>query len=449
MKTKTQTGQPQLAIIQPHTAGIDVGSMLMMIAYTNAEGNQVLIETDGFTESLEDLANRLKEAGVQDVAMEATGVYWMSLYGVLEKKGLKVTLINAAHFKNVLAQKTDVQDCQWIQQLHAHGLLRNSHIAPEIFRELKNYLHERNLLQDQKRDTLNRIHRVLTLMNIKIQHLISDIEGVAGMKIVRGIASGVSDPEQLLALIGSSKLKSSPEDLLKSLKGIYKEQFVVILTHALEAYDFFKGQMKVYEKLIEKVLIKMLPEDEKGSKPIIEKKKGLVRKNQYGINLQSYLYHITGVDLTRVDGLEEISILDIISVTGTDMSKWPTGNHFSSWLNLTARPKITGGRIFGHQKRVTNNRATQAFRMAAQTMWQNKGPLGNLYKRLAAQKGSSKAVKAVARKLSVIFYNMMRYKTPFDKTRLEANAEKQNAKRVAYLQREAKKYGYSMQSIVE
>src|SRR5712671_4051360 len=187
IKIETQTKGMQLAVIQPHTAAIDVGSMLMMVAYSDAEGRQMLLQADGFTESLDAIAQTLKEAGVKKVAMEATGVYWMSLYEVLEQKGLQVTLINPRHFKNVDAQKTDVKDCQWIQQLHAHGLLRASLIAPEIYRELKSYLHERNVLQKQKSDTLNRVHRMLTLMNIKVQHLISDIEGVSGMKMLRAI----------------------------------------------------------------------------------------------------------------------------------------------------------------------------------------------------------------------------------------------------------------------
>lgn len=445
-KTETRTKDLQLAIIHPHTAAIDVGSMLMMVAYTDAQGRQCLLETDGFTESLYELAQTLHAAGVRQVAMEATGVYWMSLYEVLERKGLQVTLINPKHFKNVHAQKTDVKDCQWIQQLHAHGLLRASHIAGEVYRELKNYLHERSVLQKQKSDTLNRIHRLLTLMNIKVQHLISDMEGVSGMKLLRAIAAGVHEPEVLLALINTTRLKATEEELLKSLRGIYKQQDVIILRHTLKAYDFFKAQMHSYEERIEAVLIKMLPSDEQGNKPVIAKKTTNARKNQYGINLKSYLSHIIGVDLTKVDGLEEISILEIISVTGLNMEKWRTAEHFTSWLNLTPRPKISGGKILGHQKRFTNNKATQAFRLAAQTMWKSKGPLGNLYRRLAAQKGSQKAIKAIARKLAVIFYNMIKNRSEYDQSKLKINAEKQAARKIAYLQREALKYGYIMQN---
>jgi transposase len=343
--TKQKKKSLQLAIIRPCCAAIDVGSMMMMVSYSDAEGNQYLLEADAFTEDLEQVTKTLVDAHVKEVAMEATGPYWMAFYQILEEHGLKVTLVNPRHFKNVDGHKTDVKDSQWLHQLHAHGLLWASHIAEEVYRELRNYLHERNVLQQQKSDTLNRIQKILTQMNIKIQHLISDIEGVAGMKILRGIANGISNSQELLAEIDVRKLKASKEDLLKSLNGHYRPQFIKILQHQLAAFDFFKEQMKEYESLIEEVLKKMLPEDNEGNKPKIKQKKGLVRKNQYSINIKEHLNHIVGIDLTKIDGLDEISVLEIISVTGLDMSKWPTADHFSAWLGLSPRPKISGGKI--------------------------------------------------------------------------------------------------------
>jgi transposase len=444
VKSSNQPTQNPLAILNSHAAGIDVGSMLMMASYTDRSGQQKLLESTGFSEDLITLAKTLKSDGVTDVAMEGTGVYWMAVYEVLEQEGLKVTLTNPRHFKNVAAQKTDVKDCQWIHQLHAHGLLRSSHIAPELYRELKTYIHERNILQSMKSDTLNRIHKILTQMNIKVQHIISDIEGVAGMKLLRGIASGITDPEKLLSLINTGRLKASADELLQSLKGLHKKHYTVVLQNQLEVFDFLRGKMKSYELLIEDVLKKMMPSAEDGS-PEIKKKKSYTRKNEYSINLKAYLERILGVDVTCVDGLKEISVLEITSVTGIDMSKWRTSDHFTSWLNLSPRRKISGGKLLGHEKRFTNNKATQAFRLAAQTMWQNKGPLGQLYKRLAVRKGSKKAIKAVARKLAVIFYKMVKEKCPYDKTRLEKNLEQQRSRKIAMLMREASKYGYDLQ----
>ena len=309
MDKKTKSGQSlQLAVMNPSCAAIDVGSMMMMVSYSDEQGNQHLLEVDAYTESLEGLAITLKQSGVTRVAMEATGVYWVVVYEILEKHGFSVTLVNAKHFKNVDAQKTDVKDCQWLHQLHAHGLLRASHIPQEIYRELKSYLHERSVLQKQKSDTLNRIHKLLTQMNIKVQHLISDIEGVSAMKLLRGIASGISNPEELLSLMEVTKLKSSKEDLLKSLKGLYKKQYIMILQNSLEAYDFFKGKMKSYEILIENVLKALLPADGTGKKTIIERKKSYVRKNHIkvslmdiGINSALTLLQLHDVNLARAE----------------------------------------------------------------------------------------------------------------------------------------------------
>jgi len=435
----------QLAVIHPNSAAIDVGSMMMMVSYTDKEGKLCLLEVDAFTDNLHELAKTLQAAGVIRVAMEATGVYWMALYEILERYELKVIIVNPRHFKNVDAQKTDVKDCQWLHQLHAHGLLRASYIAPELSRELRSYLHERDILQNQKSDVLNRIHRILTQMNIKVQHLINDIEGVSGMRLLHGIANGKTNPEELLSQININRLKAGKEDLIKSLKGDFKKQYISILRNLLKSYSFFKDQMKSYELLIEEVLQKMLPRDEHGNKPSIEAKKTYVRKNEYSINLKQYLNHIAGIDLTKIDGLDEKTLIVIIAVVGIDMSKWPSAEHFVSWLNLSARPKITGGKLIGHQKRFTNNPATQAFRMAAQALWHNKGPLGQMYRRLAAKKGSKKAIKAVARKLAVIFYNMVKNKTDFNPSKLSFDSEKQKAIKLKYLTSEAAKYGFILQ----
>ena len=445
MSKKAETkNNLQLAVIYEHTAAVDVGSMLMTVAYTDNDGQQHLMETDGFTESLNELVGILKIAGVTHVAMEATGVYWMALYELMEDQGFKVTLVNPKHFKNVDAQKTDVKDAQWLQQLHAHGLLRASHIAPELYRELRSYVHERNVLQKQKSDTLNRIQKTLTKMNIKVQHIISDIEGVAGMGLLLGIAGGITKPEELLSTINIKQLKASREDLLKSLEGVYKNQYIIVLKNHLKMLNFLKQQMKEYELFIQEVLQKMLPVDKEKKSPAIPRKKSYVRKNQYGINLKEYFRQIIGVDLTQIDGLDEISVLEIISVTGINMDKWKTAEHFTSWLNLSPRPKITGGKVIGYSKRFTKNNASLALRLAAQSLWNHKGTLGKLYRRLSAQKGSAKAIKAIARKLAVILYHMIKNKTEFDPSKVQIDADQEKKRRLRRLEKEAAHYGFTL-----
>ena len=434
----------RFALLNPKSAGIDIGSMLMVVSYTDREGMINLREFDSFTSSLYRLAELLQQEGVEKVVMEATGPYWESLYNILEKHGMEMFLVNPSHYRNVSAQKTDINDAQWLHQLLAHGLIRNSHIAPELYRELRQYLHERETYQNHKSDTLNRIQKILTLMNIKFQHLISDIEGVSGMKLLRAISSGISDPETLLARVDVQRLKASREDLLSSLNGDYKEYYINILSATLKSYDFFKQQMLTYETYIEQTLKELLV-CKPGQPAPIKKKTAFVRKNQYSFNLKAYLLGIFGVDLTEVEGLDEIGLLTILSVSGTNMKKWPTAEHFVSWLNLSPRPKISGGKIIGYEKRISNNPATQAFRLAAYCLWQSKGPMGQQYRRLASTKGSKKAIKAIARKLAVIFYNMVLKKQAYDATKIQPNAEQQTARKIARLQKEAAKLGLTIQ----
>jgi transposase len=436
----------QLGIIRPNVAGLDVGSMNMMVSYPGASGVQTIEEFDAYTDDLNAMAKRLVEAGVTDVGMEATGVYWMAVYEVLEQHGIKVTLVNARHYKNVDGQKTDVKDAQWLQQLHAHGLLRGSHIADEQYRELRTYIHERAVLQKCKSDTLNRIQKVLSQMNIKVQHIISDIEGVIGMQIIERIANGQTSSETILEGLDIKKLKATKQDLEKSLKGIFKPHYIIVLKSHLASYHFYKNQMLKYESEIQKALKIMLPEQQK--EIAIKAKTTKARKNQYHFNLKEYLHKIVGVDLTEIDGLEENTVLTIIAVVGLNMHKWPTAEHFVSWLNLAARPRITGGRVVGHHKRFTNNPATQAFRMAAQTMWQNKGPLGKLYRKLSHTKGSKKAIKAVARRLAVIFYNMIKKQTSYNPKIIAIDEEKIKARKIARLQKEAHKLGYRVECLI-
>jgi transposase len=442
-----------LPVLNYHTAGIDIGSMLMTVAYTGKDGCTYLFECNGFTVDLKALVRTLSTEGVTDVAMEATGVYWMSLYELLEDASIRVTLINPAHFKNVAAHKTDVNDSLWINQLHACGLLRNSHIATEHFRELRHYIHERGVVQRQKSDTLNRIHRQLTLMNIKFQHLISDIEGVGGMQLLRAIASGESDPVKLLSLLDLKRYKAQPDVLLKSLQGIYKEQFVNLLKMKLKEYDFYREQMLEYDKLIEEVLKKIIvdvpgevlqQQNQQVESEAAKKKTKYYRKNEYSFDVKGYLIKIYGTDLTAVSAFDEKMLLDIIGVVGADLSKWSTPEKFVDYLGLSPRRKKSGGKVLGHEKRKVNNPATQAFRLAARTLWNSKTPWGFLYRRLSASKGKFTANKAVARKLAQLFYILVTKKLEYDETLWTKRSEEHEKREIVKMKKMAKKLGFEV-----
>jgi transposase len=246
----------KLGIIHPHSAGMDIGAKSIFVSYQGTDGIQVLKEVQTFTSDLRRLSSELLNAGITHLAMEATGVYWMSVFEILNDAGIHVSVVNPRHYKNVDAEKTDVKDCQWLHQLHAHGLMRNSFIAQELSRELRSYIHERNNLQENKSKVLNRIQRTLSLMNVKVQHLISDIEGAIGMQITRRIAEGITNPKKILDGLRTEVLKASIEEIEKSLEGIYKPHYLQILGKHLESYDFYKKQMLDFEALIENVLKK-------------------------------------------------------------------------------------------------------------------------------------------------------------------------------------------------
>jgi transposase len=229
--------------------------------------------------------------------------------------------------------------------------------------------------------------------------------------------------------------------LEKSLEGLFKPHYQAVLKNHLVAYDFYKQQMLVYEQLIERVLQKLLANKYNGQPVSVKEKTKQVRKNQYHFNLKTYLHQIVGVDLTQIDGMDEASVLTIIAVVGLNMHKWPTAEHFVSWLNLAARPRKSGGKVLGHQKRFTNNPATQAFRLAAQAMHKSKSSLGSLYRRLASRKSSAKAIKAVARRIAIILYNMIKKQTTYNPKLVVINEEKTRARRIEHLKKEAEKLG--------
>jgi len=437
-----------LPVINFHAAGIDVGSTVMAVSYTDNTGNQVVLKTGCFTKELRELSLLLATEGVKDVAMEATGVYWMSLYEILEDVGIRVTLINPGHYKNSSCLKTDENDSLWIHQYHSCGILRHSHIASEYYRELRNYIHERNVVQQQKSETLTRIQRLLTMMNIKLHHVISDVEGVGGMIILRAIASGVTCAEALADLIDVERFKASRNEIVSSLEGIYKEQFVTLLKMKLQEYDFFVSRMKLYEVFIEETLNKIAATVEKPSvcsEPSKNKKGKYVRKNQYSFDAKKYLHQIFGTDLTLAEGMDEKMLLDVLSVTGADMSKWPTAQHFASWLNLSPRRMQTGGKYIGNEKRKTKNQATQAFRISAQSTGINsKGALGVLYRKLVVKKGKKTATKAVARKIAVMFYTLVKNQQEYNPIISANRMKEQEEKKILQLKKLAKKMGYSI-----
>jgi len=389
--------------IRQHSAGIDIGSKQIFIAI---EGQDVK-SFDTFTEDFEKASAYLLSQGVKTVAMEATGVYWIILYDILRSNGLDVWLVDGRSTKQVPGRKTDVKDCQWIQQLHSYGLLNKCFIPEPFEQELRAY---QRLREDHIRSAsmhINHMQKALTLMNIRLKEVISQIHGSSGLKIIRSILAGERNPENLVKLCHSSILKTKKDKVLKALNGHYSSSGLFELEQALNCYDFYMAQIKACDKKIE-IVLKAMNKD----KPDMDIKKSPrkpIRHHKPEIkNLGKYLMEIfNGRDATKLPGITDYNWLKLLSEVGTDLTKWKTRKHFTSWLTLAPK-QHNSGKIKKNYKAKGNTKAGLIFKNAAVSIIESKKiALGAFGRKIRARKGPAVAIKAVARKLAELYWKLM------------------------------------------
>jgi transposase len=404
MKMKVQVNA--LEQINPNAAGIDVGAEEVYVAVPPDRDQQSVRSFPTFTADLCNLAEWLKSCQIETVAMEATGVYWIPLFEMLEEKGFEVCLVNARHLKNVTGRKTDVLDCQWIQQLHTYGLLNPSFRPPEQIAAIRDLVRHREMLVRYRSAHIQHMQKALTLMNVRLTNVLSDITGVTGLKIIRAIISGERNP-QLLASMREPGCKKSEAEIVKSLEGHYKREHLFALKQALELYDFYDQQLMACDAELEAMYQEVEPPEDPGTPPPAPRKRKR-RKNEAYFDLAPALYRLAGVDLTQIDGIDELTVQKVLSETGTDMSKWPTVKHFTSWLRLCPNNKITGGKVMHAGVQPTTNRASTALRVAAASLKNSDSALGAYYRRMRARLGTPAAVTATAHKLARIIYFLLK-----------------------------------------
>lgn len=442
-KIKTKSGKvkriSQLPVINPTVCGIDVSDTEMMVAFP-ISAEQLEVRAFGtFTRDLYAIARCLKEYGITSVAMESTGVYWVPLFLLLQDQGFEVLLVNAKHVKNVTGRKDDESDAEWIQKLHSCGLLRGSFQPDNMTRTLRSIVRHRNGLVRTSATYLNRMQKALELMNIKLQTVISDIDGKTGTLIIEAILAGERNPE-VLADLRDARIKASREDIIKSLEGHWTREHLFVLRQCYDLYRFHAQKIKQVDAEIEQVLKEQLASANEGvvpDIPIIKRKVG--KKNRVDFNLTSYQKKILGVDITEVCGISELSVLTIMSETGTDMSKWKTAHHFTSWLGLAPNTKISGGQVISSKISKKKHHAGQAFRVAANGLSNSKSPLGDYYRRLKVKAGAPKAVVATARKLAIIYYNMVSNQEAFNPSALVSFQNKYKEKKINQLKKKIAK----------
>ena len=385
MSTRKSRANPEgLSQLNLNAAGIDVGATSHFVAVPADRAEQPVREFEAFTADLYRLADWLSECGVETVVMESTGVYWIPLFGVLEERGLEVMLVDPRRIKNVPGRKTDVRDCQWLQQLHTYGLLSGAFRPDGDIRRLRSYLRQRAMLVEYASQHIQHMQKALTQMNVKLQHVISDITGKTGMDIMEAIAGGERDPRQL-ARLRDPRIKADEATIAKSLQGHWRE------THlradpGLELYRFYQDKIAECDREIAAQLERF--EDRSDGEPPAPNGKKRNQKNAPRFDAQGQLYRMTGVDLTRIDGVDAYTALKVVSEIVADMTKWPSAKHFASWLGLSPNNRITGGRVMSSKTKPSADRAAAALRLAANALHRSDSALGAFLRRKKAHLGA-------------------------------------------------------------
>jgi transposase len=443
---KHQPALEHMPIIHPHAAGIDVGAEEHWVCVPADRDTQPVQRFSAFTCDLYRLADWLTACRITTVVMESTGVYWIPLFQILEARGFAVALVNARHAKNVPGRpKTDRFDCQWLQRLHSYGLLASSFRPPETICQLRSLVRHRDSLLQMAAKHIQHMQKSLDQMNLHLHHVISDITGVTGLRIIRAIVAGERDP-RALALYRDYRIKSSEDTIAKALEGDYRAEHVFTLTQSLALYDFTQQQIALCDQEIEHVLdtfdARVDPADSPLPPPTTTHRQP--QRNEPAFDLRTHLYRITGVDLTQVPGLQAPTIHIVLSEVGLDMSKWPTDKHFASWLGLCPDNRISGGKVLATGSRRVQNRASRALRMAAQSLRTSPSYLGAFFRRMRSKLGPAKATTATAHKLAKILYHMLKEKTPYRERGAEYYLHQDHERKLRQLRKQAKHLGFDL-----
>lgn len=425
----------ELLVTQPDTAGIDVGSEVHYVCVPQDRDEQHIKKFGCFTDDIINMANWLKRCKVKAVAMESTGVYWIPVFQILERNGFEVILVNARHVKNVPGKKTDVQDCQWLQQLHSYGLLRGSFRPNDEICVLRGYIRQRENLMRSASRHIQRMQKSMIQMNLHLHKVISDITGDTGNRIIEAILHGERDPNKLATLKGP-RIKNSSDTIAKALHGDYREEHIFTLKQEYDLYNIYQLKIEECDKEIAKFLQKMDTKVE-GNKDVNNEQRTSTK-----CNLRQELYRTSGEDFTKIPGLNVTVLQTIFSEVGLDMSKWRSEKHFASWLGLSPANKITGEKIFSRRTRKVVNRAATAFRLAAFAALKSKTAIGAYGRRLKSRLGAPKSITAVARKLACLFYRMMKYGGAYVERGMDYYEQRYNERVVKNLQKRAKDFGF-------
>jgi transposase len=444
---KRRKTQEQLALVHPNAAGLDIGVAEIWACVPPDRDAEPVKVFDTFTPDLHRLAAWLIACGVDTVALESTGIYWLPIFEILEARGLQVQLVNARHIKHVPGRKSDYLDCQWIQKLHALGLLNGSFRPDAEICALRAYLRQRALLIEHRAAHILHMQKALHQMNLQLPQVLNDITGETGLAILRAIVAGERDSLRL-AQLRNPGCKSSEEMIAKALTGDWKPEHVFALKQALELYDFYTQQVLACDAQLQRQFSLMKPRwtttPDDLDRPPAQRRRKKKNKNAPAFDARTEMMHLTGVDLAAVGGIGDALALTILSEIGTDMSKWPSEKHFASWLGLAPHNDISGGKVLRSRTLPTNNRAGQAFRQAATSVARGPTAFGAYYRRKRAQGSPQFAQVATAHKIARTVYHLLKHHVQYVELGADVYEHTQREREVAVLRKRAAKLGFTL-----
>jgi transposase len=440
---RTKKQPVSLPVIESNAAGIDIGATQIFVAIPADRDPEPVQCFPTFTVDLERLADWLVRCQIQTVAMESTGVYWIPLFQILEKRKIEVRLVNAHHVKNVPGRKTDVEDCQWLQHLHAVGLLRGSFRPDDEICAIRSLWRHRDNLIQLATIHLQHMQKALDQMNLQIHHVISDLAGTTGLAIVDAILAGERDPGKM-AHLRDPRIRASEETIMKSLVGDYREEHLFALRQSLKSYRHYQEQIQEVDLQVKQMLQQLPPKVAEGEKPPQGDKTRKVPWRNEPPQLRDDLYRAFGVDLTAVPGINSLTAQMLLTEVGPDLFRFPNAAAFCSWLRLCPNPKISGGQILSSRTRPTKNRAALALRMATQGLCRSNTFLGDYFRRMKARMGTPKAMTATAHKLARIVYHMITTQQEYDATVFQQQEQRRQHQKAARLHMQARELGFQL-----
>ena len=446
MNRKPSPALAQLPVLNLNAAGLDIGSAEIWAAVPPDRDPQPVRVFGTFTPDLLALADWLKACRIETVVMESTGVYWIPIFEILEARGFQVQVVNARHVKNVPGRKSDEKDCQWLQRLHTYGLLSGSFRPDGEMCALRAYLRHRASLLEHRAAHIQHMQKALLQMNVQLTQVLSDITGETGLAIIRRIVSGDRDPVHL-AQLRDPRCQHREDEIAKALTGNYRPEHVFALKQALELYDAYTDQVRECDRELEQQFSGLKPRHDQAALPPLDlsDKRNSHSKNAPDYDARTLLYRWVGVDLCAIPGMNESTVQQALTETGSDMSPWRTDKHFCAWLRLAPANDISGGRVLRSRTLKTHNRATQAFRLAAQAASRSRhSAFGTYYRRMRARLGPEKAMTALAHKIARTYYHMLKHRVPFREVSAEEDEKKASERELAHLQKKAARLGLTL-----